>query len=303
MKKLIFVLSLLVAGIAVSYAQEAADGANVGQSDAAASLCERKPVTSKFSILTGPARFTNHFLNSQEYSGPMMGLEMEFGRFYRNSDKVSWELTLSHMRAMHRKMWGGGLENAAETSYISTQLYDVDYAAYYNWLLWDRLQVKVGGSFNIFGDFVMGDNNAINNILSVDLQTQFYAAAGLRYGWDFKKFGLDIYGNISMPFMGLMSVDDRYENFIQSAIPDDFNVKEYNHLRFSSFHNLQGVNGELGVDFAFRKLSLSVAYESRNRWWTAYELQNYRKMSFFKIGLSVKLATPRKTYKASERYL
>jgi hypothetical protein len=39
-------------------------------------------------------------------------------------------------------------------------------------------------------------------------------------------------------------------------------------------HNLQGANFEMGIDFALRNLSISLAYEAKSRWWNAYELQN-----------------------------
>jgi hypothetical protein len=164
-----------------------------------------------------------------------------------------------------------------------------DYAVFYNWLVKERLQLRVGGSFNVFGGFAIGDDNAINNLLSVDIQTQFYAKAQIRYGWDFKKFGLDLYANLATPFMGMMVVDERYENAVDAVGKSDFSLKEYGHCKFSSMHNLQGMNFEMGIDFAFRNLALSLSYEAKNRWWHAYELQNYRRFSLIKLGLSVNL--------------
>ena len=286
--KRLFLLLLMVAGAYAASAQST-DSSVAEQTAQAASSCNRKPVTSKWSILLGSAAYTNHFMNSQEYMGGLRGLEASHGRFYRKSDNLSWKLTMTHVRNMNRKLFGGGLKNAAKTSHISVQNYEVDYAVFYNWLVKERLQLRVGGSFNVFGGFVYGDKYAVNNALSLDLQTQFYAHAQIRYGWDFKKFGMDIYANMATPFMGMMAVDDRFERFGENFAKSDFNVKEHSHFVFSSMHNLKGMNFEMGIDFALRNIILSLGYEAKNRWWHAYELQNYRKYSYFKLGVSVNL--------------
>jgi hypothetical protein len=287
--KRLFVLFFLVVGVLHASAQDIDSAVSEQSATSVKSSCDRKPVTSKWSLVSGGARYANHYLNSQEYAGKVQGIEAIHGRFYRRSENLSWRLTMSHVRNMHRKMFGGGLYNPANTSYISIQNYEADYAVFYNWLVKERLQLRVGGSFNVFGGFAIGDDNAINNLLSVDIQTQFYAKAQIRYGWDFKKFGLDLYANLATPFMGMMVVDERYENAVDAVGKSDFSLKEYGHCKFSSMHNLQGMNFEMGIDFALRNLALSLSYEAKNRWWHAYELQNYRRFSLIKLGLSVNL--------------
>jgi hypothetical protein len=199
------------------------------------------------------------------------------------------------MRNKHNnELKSGGLVNAASTSHLSIQTYEADYGVFYNWLINNSLQVRTGGSFNVYGSILSGDKNAINNAATINLQTQFYAHAQIRYGWDFEKVGLDIFANIATPFMGFMAADERYEGFAQTIVGSELNVKEYSHFKFSSLHNLQGVNFEMGVDLALRNLTLCLAYEAKNRWWNAYELQNYRKNSLIKLGISVNLLTQQK---------
>lgn len=195
----------------------------------------------------------------------------------------------------------GDLMNAAESSYISYQGYNANYAVYYNWLLFDRLQVRAGGLFDIYGDMVQADDNAINNVVSINIQALLNAAVNLRYGWDFDEWGLDIYGNLTAPFIGMMASDHRFESAVETIIPSEFLLKEYKHIRFASMHNLQGINAELGVDFALKNLTISVAYDSRNRWWHAYGLQNYRKHSLVKLGVSMNLLT-RQYKKSTDRH-
>ena len=278
MKKLLAMFLIIVSGTFSLVAQET-------------ELGNYKPVTSKWSYVSGTAEYADHYLNNQQYSGDISGIEAIHGRFFKKSDNLSWKLSLNHLRKMHTNYFGEGLINAANTSYISTQSYEADYAVHYNWLFNDRLQVRAGGSFNVYGGFIMGDKNAVNNILCVDLQTQFKGSVEVRYGWDFEKFGLDIYANAAAPLFGLMAVDERYESFMATIPNSEFNLKEYNHFVFSSWHNNQGMNFEMGVDFALKRLSLCISYEERNRWWNAYELQCYRKNSLLKLGISVNLVS------------
>ena len=304
MKRLFLLLLLIVAGATISFAQgkkEKKSAFNSFETGYVKPLSERKPVTSKWSIISGDAEIANHYLSNQEYTGEVVGLEAKHDRFYTKSDRLSWQLTLTHLRRMHRELFGGGLHNPAETSHISLQSYEADYAVYYNWLFFDGLQLRLGGSFNVNGGFIFGADNAVNNILSIDFQTQLLAGAQVRYGWDFRKFGLDIYSNISTPFVGFMGADSRFETLMDSAVDGSFRVKEDKHLLFSAPHNLQGMNFEMGVDFALRNLTLTYSIESRNRWWHAYGLQNYRKYTLTKIGISVNLFAQQK-YKSSDRH-
>ena len=142
MKRLFLLLLLIVTGASVSFAQ----GKKAKKSDFNSfetgyvkPLSERKPVTSKWSIISGDAEVANHYFSNHEYTGEVVGIEAKHGRFYRKSERLSWQLTLTHLRRMHRELFGGGLHNPAETSHISLQSYEADYAVFYNWLLFDRL--------------------------------------------------------------------------------------------------------------------------------------------------------------------
>lgn len=288
MKKIVSLFLLLIVGATLSFAQTK-ESTSSAQKKESIKTSDRKAVTSKWSLVTGTAQYASHYLSPQEYSGVIWGIEAIHGRFYKKSDNVSWKLRLNHLRKMHSNIGGGGLENPAKTAHASVQAYEVDYATHYNWLFFNHLQVRVGGSLNIYGDYMQNHEHAINNVMTINLQTQLYALAEVRYGMDFKRFGIDIYANIGTPFIGFSSFDDRYEPFITSVVPGEINVNAYNHFKFTSFHNMQGLNFEIGVDFALRDLTLSFSYEERDRWWNGFELQNYRKNSLLKVGISVNL--------------
>ena len=212
------------------------------------------------------------------------------GRYFLKSDNLSWKLTIAHLRNMAKL--GGGLHNPAKTVNMSVQTYEADYAVFYNWKFGkdDRLQVRAGGSFNVYGSLNMCGSHSVNNVLTIDLQTQIFGAAQVRYGWDFEKLGLDLYANLSTPLFGLIFGNSRYESFIEGFVPSDLNLKAYKHTKFSSLHNMKGASFEMGIDFALRKnVCLSLAYATNSRYWHMNGLQDYRTNSVFKIGVSVDL--------------
>lgn len=289
MKKIILTLLIVCAGMSFSFAQETESVTTLQVKNSETITSDRMPATNKWALVMGDGYYANHFLNTQEYSGDLTGLEYLRIRNSKKYENISYRFSFIHLRNMHRKLLGGGLENNAGTSYISIQNYEFDYAVFYNWRFFDALHLRAGGSVNLYGGFMMGDDHAINNMISVDVQAQVYAAMQAKYGWDYKKFGLDIYANISFPVFGLMAVDGRYEGMMESLAGSSFTANEYSHLKFSSMHNLQGVNVELGVGFALKKHTLSFSLESRNRWWHAHEIQNYRENILVKLGISFNL--------------
>lgn len=282
MKTLFSLFVLVFAGITMACAQD----------DTSVSLSDRQPVTSKWQFLSGDAAYTNHHLNLQEYKGYLIGLEATHGRFFRKSDRLSWQLTLMHYRNMNRaRVAGTGLHNPAKTATLSAQFYEADYAVHYNWLFAERLQVRLGGYLGVNAGALFCDENAVNNAGSEELHTQLYASLQLRYGWDLKKFGLDVYANAATPFVGARTADGRYMGFAEQIAGGELKNSPYKHFVFSSFHNTQGVNWEIGLDFVLNRISLTLAYGANSRWWSDYEVMNYRKNSFLKLGVSVNLVS------------
>lgn len=249
---------------------------------------EPKPLTSSWSVLTGTANFANHSISNQEYSGVIFGIEMEFGRMYRRSENVSWELDMNYLRAKKGQMFNG-LTNPANTNGISAKVYDIAYATHYNWQLTDKWLLKAGGALNLYGDSNTQTSISMNNAISIQGAMQAYASAGVCYNAEFKKWGMKIYYNMSLPLLGLVFADTRYESAYGSLFDHSLFQRYENHFRPTTLHNFQGVNYEVGIDFITRPLTISVGYEDRDRWWTATKVQNYRKVSLIKIGLGVNL--------------
>lgn len=252
-----------------------------------------KIVTNKWSMVAGYGSIANHYLSDQEFNGNLMGVMGEHGAFYKKSENLSWDLDLS---ALLTPSIAGSTElllsNPANTCVLKTYHLSAKYGTHYNWELANNLFIKTGGTFELLFASNKTSPNSINNTLSFDMQTQLMASAGIKYGRDFKKLGFYAYADIDIPFGGIILVDSRYQSSV-SGIGGGHNILpgNINHFKFSSFHNLQGYNLEIGCDFVFNNLTFSISNEKYNRWWNAYELQNYRKFDLIKLSLSVDLVS------------
>lgn len=260
---------------------------------------KEKIVTNKWSFMAGSMVFVNHYMTDQEYTGTSIGVMGEHGSFYKKSENLSWDYDMAFFTAPYFRLVPDlSLSNPAKTTFVASHNLNTSYGTHYNWAITDRLLLKAGGRFDILAAINNGRPNSINNAISVDFQTQLEASAGIRYGFSFDKFGVSLFGDLALPFIGFMLVNSKYQDILSTGqlLPGDIR-----HMVFSSFHNLQGYELEIGADLTFRNVTLSLSSEGMKRWWTAYELQNYRKFSFFKIGVSVDLIS-RSRLNSGNRY-
>ena len=255
-----------------------------------------KIVTSKFSWLAGSASVTDHYFTNQEYSGPMMGLSAEFGSFYRKNDNLSWELDMTYIGF-------GSPSNPAGSSTLNVYDAAFEYKTSYNWNPVKNLHLRAGGSFDLnMGAF--HDPNGINNIIQFIFQPQIKAVAGVKYGWNFKKMNLNLYADLGLPIMGLATVGSKYEGsftLINLVLPYGMLMPELSHVHFTSLHNLQGYNLDLGIDLEFKHFTFSMSVDTRNKWWSAYDTQAYKNYTFLNLGFSVDLVS-RSRLSSNNRY-
>ena len=255
-----------------------------------------KIVTSKLSLLVGSASIADHYFTNQEYSGPMMGLSVEFGSFYKKNKNLSWELDMTYIGL-------GSPSNPAGTGTLKVYDGTFEYKTSYNWNPVKNLHLRAGGSFdlNLGANF---DPNGINNVLELLFQPQIKAVAGIRYGWNFKKMNLNLYADLGLPVMGLATVGSKYEGtvvIINNLIPYGMLKPAISHVHFTSFHNLQGYNLDLGHDLEFKHLTFSMSVDTNNKWWNAYDSQAYKNYTFFNLGFSVDLVS-RSRLTSNNRY-
>ena len=265
-------------------------------------LQREKIVTTKWSLISGTGKVVNHYLSNQEYKGQLMGLGMEFGSFYKRSENLSWDLDLSYIMSPYiliaEEM---SMANPARTAYNVLHAIRADYGTYYNWNPIENFYIKAGGRFDLLAGVNYGRPNQINNLFDIDFQTQIKAAAGIRYGWELKRIGIYIQGDLAIPFIGGALGSGQYESSTDSLIKGEILPGTMNIYRFTSFHNLTGFDTELELDFVFGNTTLFLSVKYDNRWWNITGIQNYRLYSLSKIGLMVDLVA-RNRKNSNNRY-
>ena len=265
-------------------------------------LQREKIVTTKWSLISGTGKVVNHYLSNQEYKGQLMGLGMEFGSFYKRSENLSWDLDLSYIMSPYiliaEEM---SMANPARTAYNVLHAIRADYGTYYNWNPIENFYIKAGGRFDLLAGVNYGRPNQINNLFDIDFQTQIKAAAGIRYGWELKRIGIYIQGDLAIPFIGGALGSGQYESSTDSLIKGEILPGTMNIYRFTSFHNLTGFDTELELDFVFGNTTLFLSVKYDNRWWNITGVQNYRLYSLSKIGLMVDLVA-RNRKNSNNRY-
>ena len=265
-------------------------------------LQREKIVTTKWSLISGTGKVVNHYLSNQEYKGQLMGLGMEFGSFYKRSENLSWDLDLSYIMSPYIPIAEEmSMANPARTAYNVLHAIRADYGTYYNWNPIENFYIKAGGRFDLLAGVNHGRPNQINNLFDIDFQTQIKAAAGIRYGWELKRIGIYIQGDLAIPFIGGALGSGQYESSTDSLIKGEILPGTMNIYRFTSFHNLTGFDTELELDFVFGNTTLFLSVKYDNRWWNITGVQNYRLYSLSKIGLMVDLVA-RNRKNSNNRY-
>ena len=285
MKKfyLLFVISLATF---VSYAQESRVG------DAKKSVAEESvgdyPITLNVSFDLASSAVANHFLSSNEYSGTTTGVHADLGRFYKSWNNVSWNLSLDYLASSSRAL----LENSAGTSSMDYSTYSLGYSSSYHWNFGKGFMVKAGGGIDLAYDMMEAGAYKTNNPASMNLFAQLEASAGASYVFQFKKWMLGFSGNLSFPFLGLVYTDSKHE----PGMPTDGILDKYaSHIQGTTFSNLQGIDYDLGVKFILPRVTIGVGVASNNRWWCVNDIQNYRKNTMFRVGLSFNLVSLKQT--------
>lgn len=259
-------------------------------SSRAEEVAKENAMTNRWSLISGTAVAADQYMTNQEYSGDFSGLGWELGRFYKKKENLSWNLDMTFISSPYFKALDmHGLVNPAGSTSLAIYNLWAEYGTFYNWNPVTNLYITAGGSLDLRFGLNNGKPNSINNQIDLDLQTQFKAAAGIKYGWTFKKWGISLRGDFAVPFIGMFLCGTQFESSMDSLIDSKILNSNNNPFRLSSFHNLQGFNYELAVDFEFQNCTIFITTGANNRWWTAGGINNYRKFEISKIGLSLDL--------------
>lgn len=194
------------------------------------------------------------------------------------------------------------LSNPANTQYLKYSAYNFGYGTYYHWQFGDKLMVKAGGMFDLYGAIKNSYPDGVNNAMNLEGQIMVKAKGAIKYGWDFKNWGLDIHANVSIPVIGIMTADHQSEPAQTILFKKDHQVMNpaYRHIFLAFYHNYMSFDYEVGVDFVLKPLTITLGFGSTNKWWNVYDIQNIRKVGFTTLGLSFDIA-PLNKFKTSNK--
>ena len=264
---------------------------------------KEKVVTGTINMLSPTSiQILDGYISNQLYTGGSVftGWNAKLGAIYKKHERLSWEL---YYTGFNRAKWyedlGGDdieyLTNPAKTQNLKYAMYNVGYGTYYHWNFGKKLMVKAGGMFDIYGAMKTSSPDGTNNNLNFDAQLMFKGHAAIKYGWDFKKWALDIRGSMTLPAFGMMFVSHPSESVLAIGGNDHSVVKkEFRHTFLASYHNYMSLDYEIAVDFVLRPCTLSLGLSSMNKWWKAYDLPYICKINCMTLGVSFDLVARNK---------
>lgn len=258
----------------------------------------KNPMTFNVSLHAGMASIANHYMSANSYDGMIYGMHVDFGRFYKSSKGASWNLAFDRYSSENVVE---GLVNDAKTSSMSYKALSLNFSSFYNWMFGKGLTFKLGGGVDVSGDLIRNLTHPTNNAASLNVLAQLEVAAGLSYTFQFEKWMLALYGNVSTPFGGMVFTDAKHESGIGSLSRDGFMNNYFSHIRGVSFTNLKEVDFDLGVKFIARRVAIDLGIVSENRYWYVNDIQNSRTNMMFRLGATFNLVSLEQT-KTIHRY-
>ena len=265
---------------------------------------KEKIVTGTVQLLSpGSVQILDGYISDQLYTGSdvFTGLNVKLGALYKKHDKLSWNL---YFTSLNRPKWieeNGAdalkhLTNPSGSQHLKYSSLNFGYGTYYHWNFGKKLMVKAGGMFDVYGAMKTSSPDGTNNNNNFDVQMLFKGHAAIKYGWDFKKWALDLRGSMTLPAFGLMLVSHPSESVLAVIAGNDHSVlkKEYRHTFLASYHNYMSLDYEIGIDFVLRSCTLSLGFCSTNKWWKAYDLPYICKINCTTLGISFDLVSRNK---------
>ena len=266
-----------------------------------------KVVTGTINMLTPMSvQILDGYISNQLYTGGNVfsGWNVKLGSIYRKHENLSWDL---YYTGFNRAKWAEDLgsddleylTNPSKSQRLKYTMLNAGYGTDYHWKFGNKLMVKAGGMFDVYGASKNSSPDGTNNNLNFDVQMLFKGHAAIKYGWDFQKWALDLRGSVTLPAFGLMCVSHPYETIL-AMVGNDHSVvkKEFRHTFLASYHNYMSLDYELGLDFVLRPCTLSLGFNSINKWWNAYDLPYICRINCISLGISFDLVS-RSKFKTS----
>ena len=265
---------------------------------------KEKVVTGTIQLMTpGSVKILDGYISNQLYTGSdvFTGLNVKLGALYKKHDNLSWNL---YYTGFNRAKWLEELgeddlphlTNPSKSQHLKYSSLNFVYGTYYHWKFGEKLMIKAGGMFDVYGAMKTSTPDGTNNNMNFDAQMLFKGHAAIKYGWDFKKWALDLPGSLTLPALGLMFVSHPSESVLAVIAGNDHSVlkKEYRHTFLASYHNYMSLDYEIGIDFVLKSCTLSFGFCSANKWWKAYDLPYICKINCTTVGISFDLVARNK---------
>ena len=295
MKKLLSILSIFIVatvfGSTIANAQE-----------------KEKVVTGTVSFLTpSSVQVLDEYISGQLYTGENVfsGMNVKLGAIYRKHDNLSWDVYYTgYSRADWTEKLGDiqKLSNPAKSQNLKYTLYNVGYGTYYHWQFGKKLMLKVGGMFDLYGAMKESTPDGVNNYMNMEGQMMLKAHTAIKYGWDFKKWALDLRASVTVPLIGLITADHPSEPALSAIAGNDHNIMTpaLNHIFLGFYHNYMSLDYEVGIDFVLKPLTIFLGFGSSCKWWNVYDVQNIRKINYSTLGVSFDIVS-RNKFKSSNK--
>ena len=269
---------------------------------------QEKVVTGTINLLSsGKAQVLDEYMAGHLYSGKSasLGLNVKLGALYKKHDNLSWDLY--HTRFTRpslldkQELWPS-LSNPANSQYLKYNSYSFGYGTYYHWNIGEKLMIKTGGVLDMYGALKQATPDGVNNATSLEGQIMLKAHAAVKYGWDFKKWALDLHASVTLPLVGIITADHPSEPAMSILGTNDHTILNpaFRHIFLGSYHNYMSLDYEAGIDFVVKPCTITLGFGSTRKWWKVYDLQNIRKINYTTLGVSFDIVS-RDKFKSSNR--
>lgn len=233
----------------------------------------------RWAINVGEMAIADHYLSNQEYKGLTLGLEAYHTAYYRESDScVSW--------LIYDQWRYGQLINSSYSAIIQYISGNAGFASHYNWQPIKGLKLMAGGAIDLYGALKNQSRN-VNNPMSVDIQLNLMASVGAEYRLSLKKWALSFNYIANTPLVGGMFVPEMGHSYYEIYENLPYVMKDIVH--FTSFHNRQGVRGNLSVNFVLPTVTLFVGMTHNHQWWNANNIEFYLHELSGQVGIALNL--------------
>ena len=258
-----------------------------------------KVVTGSISFLAPSSiQVLDEYISNQMYSGAesYLGWSVKLGALYKKHDNLSWDV---NFMSFSQPSWAEEvytlMANPAYSQYLKYNGYTLGYGTYYHWNFGKKLMVKAGGIFDLYGAMKQSEPDGVNNFLNMEGQIMIKAHGAIKYGWDFKKWALDLSARVSLPVVGVMTGDHPSEPALALA-GNDHNIMDpvYNHIFLASYHNYMSLDYDFNIDFVLKHCTLTLGFGRTAKWWNVYNLQNIRNFNYTTLGISFDLVSRNK---------